>query len=108
MLEDQIAGQNNSWAIRWRASLFLNRMLSLYPGGSLVRNIGTDGSGTHATSADAIFDTALRQTRVQVSPIAVTEDSSAMTALRRYFQTHTGYSFWSRARRKMRKFLARV
>jgi hypothetical protein len=47
MLEDQIAGRNDSWAIRWRASVILNGMMSLYPGRSLVRNIGLDGSGTH-------------------------------------------------------------
>ena len=31
MFENQIAGYNNSWAIRWRASVVLNGMLSLYP-----------------------------------------------------------------------------
>ncbi|MBU6154232.1 MAG: glycosyltransferase [Bdellovibrionales bacterium] len=47
MLKDQIAGRNNSWAIRWYASAFLQNKLTLYPPKSLVRNIGMDGSGTH-------------------------------------------------------------
>ena len=47
MLRRQIAGQNHSWAIRWNASLFLADGLSLNAGRSLVRNIGTDGSGTN-------------------------------------------------------------
>ncbi len=47
MLEDQIAGRNNSWAIRWYASAFLKGKLTLYPPRSLVQNIGMDGSGTH-------------------------------------------------------------
>ncbi len=47
MLQRQIDGKNNSWAIRWYASLFLNDKLSLYPGISLVQNIGQDGSGTN-------------------------------------------------------------
>jgi hypothetical protein len=55
MLEHQIAGRNDSWAIRWHASCFLDDMLTLYPGRSLVHNIGNDGSGTHSgvTSAFA-------------------------------------------------------
>ncbi|WP_310438746.1 glycosyltransferase [Sulfuricurvum sp.] len=46
MLQDQIAGKNNSWAIRWYASAFLHDMLTLYPGKSFVRHIGYQG-GTH-------------------------------------------------------------
>jgi len=105
MLEDQISGRNSSWAIRWRASLFVNRMLSLYPGASLARNIGTDGSGTHATSADTMFDTVLSQKPITVSGIAIQEDKRVAAALRRYFLTHTGYGLWSRIRRKFRKVL---
>ncbi|MCK9238811.1 sugar transferase [Desulfocurvus sp.] len=54
MLEDQIAGRNDSWAVRWYASTFLAGRLGLYPGRSLVRNIGLDGSGTHG--ADTRLD----------------------------------------------------
>lgn len=49
MLEAQIAGRNNSWAIRWLASAYLNDMYCLYPGESLVKNTGFDGSGTHCS-----------------------------------------------------------
>jgi hypothetical protein len=47
MLINQIKGKNDSWAIRWHASCFLENMLTLYPRQSLVRNIGMDGSGAH-------------------------------------------------------------
>ena len=47
MLRDQIAGRNDSWAIRWHASCYLDDLLTLYPGRSLVHNIGNDASGTH-------------------------------------------------------------
>ena len=46
MLEKQISGQNNSWAIRWYASAFLKNKLTLYPSKTLVQNIGLT-SGTH-------------------------------------------------------------
>ena len=50
MLRHQVEGKNNSWAIRWNASLFLADVLSLNVGRSLVQNIGFDGSGTHCGS----------------------------------------------------------
>jgi hypothetical protein len=49
MLQDQIDGRVNSWAIRWHASCFLHNKLCLYPGQSLIQNIGFDASGTHCT-----------------------------------------------------------
>jgi len=47
MLKDQISGKNDSWAIRWHASLFLENKFCLHPVNSLVENIGMDGTGTH-------------------------------------------------------------
>lgn len=52
MLKDQIAGRCDSWAIRWDAAAFLRDKLTLYPGVSLVRNIGLDHSGTNCGTAD--------------------------------------------------------
>ena len=47
MLKDQVEAKNNSWAIRWHASMFLQNMLTLYPKISLVQNNGTK-YGTHS------------------------------------------------------------
>ncbi len=47
MLQDHIANKNNSWAIRFYASMFLNNAYFLYPNKSLVENIGFDGTGVH-------------------------------------------------------------
>ena len=47
MLQDQIDKKNNSWAIRWYASTFLENMYTLYPKVSLVQNMGTN-NGTHS------------------------------------------------------------
>ena len=46
-LKDQAAGNTTHWDIRWYASAFLAEKLTLYPGKSLVTNIGHDASGTH-------------------------------------------------------------
>ncbi len=47
MLEAQLAGRVDSWAIRWYLSVFMNHGMVLYPRKSLVENTGFDGSGTH-------------------------------------------------------------
>ena len=47
MLKNQIAGRNDSWAVRWYASCFLQNKYCLYPGKSFIENIGEDGSGIH-------------------------------------------------------------
>lgn len=52
MLKSYVAGRNNSWAIRWHASMFLAEKLTLHPARSLVINIGLDGSGTHCSDND--------------------------------------------------------
>lgn len=47
MLEQQMNGKRDSWAIRWYWSVFKENGLVLFPPLSLVRNNGFDGSGTH-------------------------------------------------------------
>ncbi|HEY4372667.1 MAG TPA: glycosyltransferase family 2 protein [Burkholderiales bacterium] len=86
MLRNFIAGRNNSWAIRWHASAYLRDMLTLYPGRSLVRNIGHDGSGTHSGAVDA-FDAGLTEQPVIVAPIEVAESPAARAAFGRYFRS---------------------
>lgn len=45
MLNDNIKGKNDSWAIRWYASTFLRNMVTLFPNKSFVKNTGIDNSG---------------------------------------------------------------
>ncbi len=65
MLEEQIAGKINSWAIRWLASAYLNEMYCLYPNQSLVVNDGFDGSGSHCGKIEYI-QTELTDSKVNV------------------------------------------
>jgi len=73
MLKDQIRGANNSWAIRWYASAFLKHKLTLYPGRSLVTNIGLDASGTHCGASDT-FDVSSSTSPIHIGGIPI-EDS---------------------------------
>jgi hypothetical protein len=56
MLTDNINGLNDSWAVRWYASIFLKNMNTLFPSKSFVKNIGVDDSGVHC-SYTTVYDT---------------------------------------------------
>ncbi|MFN7085987.1 MAG: glycosyltransferase family 2 protein [Burkholderiales bacterium] len=86
MLENQISGKNDSWAIRWHASAFLKGKLTLYPGRSLVRNIGLDGSGTHCSTAGE-FAADLAASPVAVSAIPVEENALARQKIAGFLKT---------------------
>lgn len=79
MLNDQVAGKNDSWAVRWHASCFLAGKLTLYPGRSLLMNIGNDGSGTHSAASDG-FRVLLTDSPIQVSRIALEPHEQASLA----------------------------
>lgn len=66
MLDDQIYGRIDSWAIRWVYSQFKNGMYTVYPVRSLVRNIGNDLSGTHTTNTTH-FDVILSNKKILIS-----------------------------------------
>lgn len=47
MLEKQMQGRIDSWAVRWNLSVFMRDGLVLYPARTMVENRGFDGSGVH-------------------------------------------------------------
>lgn len=85
MLEKQIRGENNSWAIRWYASAFLMNKLTLYPGKSLVRNIGNDTSGTHSWD-NARFDQEVLAQSLTVVLLKCVESGEAKQLISSYFK----------------------
>ncbi len=60
MLKMQMAGQIDSWGIRWAYAHFKNNSYCLYPVKSLCKNIGTDNSGTHSRATKK-FDVVLSE-----------------------------------------------
>jgi hypothetical protein len=86
MLDDQNSGRVDSWAIRWYASAFLADLLTLYPGRSLVRNIGNDGSGTH-TGITARFDAELAAEAPSLEGLVVEESAEARRAFEDFFSS---------------------
>lgn len=103
MLRRQIAGRNNSWAIRWNASLFLKGILSLNVGRSLVQNEGFDGSGTHCGSG-GLYSSLLYQQPLPVTRITpAVENEAARRAFARYYARTN--SFWAKVRRRLLRTL---
>lgn len=47
MLKEQVLGKNDSWAVRFYTSMFIEKGVFLYPQHSLLKNIGFDGTGVH-------------------------------------------------------------
>ena len=86
MLRDQIAGLNDSWAIRWHAACFLENALTLYPGRSLVRNIGNDASGTHSAMTTA-FDSPVAEEPIALTPIPCEPNERAHRAFAAFLRS---------------------
>ncbi len=85
MLEAQIAGANDSWAIRWYASAFLLGKLTLYPGRSLVHNIGNDASGTHCDKS-SMMDSVLSERPIRLEGLIVEACGPACREVERFFR----------------------
>jgi hypothetical protein len=84
MLKDQVAGKNQSWAVRWYASAFLKGRLTLYPGKSLVQNIGLDNSGTHCEKSED-FRIVLGEKIQVIEDMVIEESVLARNAFKHFF-----------------------
>lgn len=88
MLRKQIRGKNDSWAIRWYASAFLHNKLTLYPGRSLIQNIGNDSSGTHGRDSNR-FDHSSLAPEISVKRLVIQEDMRARKIVSDYLKSST-------------------
>ncbi len=101
MLKDQIMGKNNSWAIRWYASAFLEDKYTLYPGRSMISNIGGDGSGTnngYSYTSPAI----LSEEAPKLEKIDVAENTFAYEAFSKYHRRASHPDLFTRIKRQFK------
>jgi hypothetical protein len=85
MLSEQVAKRNDSWAIRWYASAFLKGKLTLYPGRSLVCNIGLDASGIHCGNTNS-FDNIITNRPIKLINIPIEENIFVLKEIEKYFR----------------------
>lgn len=91
MMDAQICGKVNSWAIRFEYSMYKNNMYSVIPCMSRAYCTGNDGSGTHSSKAVHQFDALLSDGAKKV----VFENIEPNETIRKEFIKPYAYS-WKR------------
>jgi len=87
MLKKRNENLNQSHTIIWKASTFLEGMLSLHPSNSLVKNIGFDGSGTHNKNADNTHSHfSIEDIKINVEKIKIEEDIKAVKFMENFYK----------------------
>jgi len=107
MLKEQARGNIDSWAVRWYASAFLADKLTLYPGSSLVSNLGQDASGTNyklLEQAKASHQPMLNKLSQPLKKIQLVESQIARQAVSSLLLDSTATPFFSR----VKSFIARL
>lgn len=101
MLKRQVEGKNNSWAIRWNASLFLNNKLSLNTGKSLIQNIGFDGSGENSGTQNFYNKELFDGTLDIIIPDKIEENKVARNQFEQFYERTN--SFWAKVKRRLQR-----
>ena len=83
------AGRNSSWAIRWYASIFLQKGLTLNPAHSLINNIGHDNTGTHSGLND-MYQVSINPHRITQFPDVLKENPEAFQAIKHFLKNRKG------------------
>lgn len=100
-MQDFKRGKNNSWAIRWYASIFLRGGLTLNPSQSLVNNIGHDGTGVHSGIND-IYNVIINPKPITQFPTEITENKEAYQAIKAFLANRKG-NLWDRVKRYLKQ-----
>ncbi|MCX2573965.1 glycosyltransferase [Pedobacter sandarakinus] len=88
-MQDFKKGKNNSWAIRWYASIFLKGGLTLNPSQSLVNNIGHDGTGVHSGIND-IYNVVINPKPISQFPKVIAENKEAYQIIKTFLAGRKG------------------
>jgi hypothetical protein len=83
------ARKNNSWAIRWYASVFLKNGLTLNPSHSLIHNIGHDGTGVHS-NIEHMYGVQVAQQPIKYYPDVLKENEQAYHAIKYFLKNRKG------------------
>lgn len=108
MLQNQIEGKIDSWAIRWYASALIKNGLCLYPSRSLVQNIGF-GDGTHNHDSNCYQATIIADESLTDFPKIRVKDSKQMRrACEKLYENLFGRPRrprWKRFKRSIKRYL---
>lgn len=108
MLQAQMDGRINSWAIRWDYHIYKHNGYCIRPVKSLTRNIGMDGSGTHyneegASDAQApLFDPEKDTLRLEPR---LRPNREVQRIFYNYWADHPKLPFTTTVKRRVKKVL---
>lgn len=119
MLNKQIEGKVNSWAIRWTATAIVNNMLNVFPKYSLSKHIGFGADATHEKSeVDYNKDLFLAERKLSVDiSSSVAENSLALREWKNFVNANfkgqpvlsgSNSSLYNRIRTKAYRMVHRV
>lgn len=101
MLQQQMSGNLDSWAIRWCFSHYQNQAGCIYPTKSKVINIGIDGSGTHHAVTTDKYNTPLDLEKPHPFPVKLEPNIQ----ISRQFKSFHDISEWIRFKRMILRIL---
>jgi hypothetical protein len=104
MLDKQMAGKINSWAIRWCYHQFKKDLYTVFPQVSRVRNIGFTPEGTHTVDHFNRFDTLLDES--SSTDFQFSDDITLDKNIFRQF--YSKYSVITRIRYRLLNSIARI
>lgn len=104
MLDKQMSGKINSWAIRWCYHQFKKDLYTVFPQVSRVRNIGFTPEGTHTVDHFNRFDTLLDQS----SSTSFDFSDDVIIDKNIFRQFYSKYSVITRIRYRLLNSIARI
>jgi hypothetical protein len=105
MLDNQIQGKIDSWAIRWTATTVLHKGLILYPACSMARNMGNT-DGTHEQGFDYNADLPIADNPAFIQKQEIIESNKGLEAWKKFARIHfLNDSLSARAKSTVNKIL---
>lgn len=104
MLDEQMRGKINSWAIRFCYAMFNHNMFTVLPVSTKIKNIGRDGSGTHSLVSDHRMDVVLPDKAV---PFKL-EDVEVDQRLVDLFKTKFDYGIMTNIRKYIKNIILKI
>jgi hypothetical protein len=103
MLNAQVKGEVDSWAIRWTATAILENGLTVFPPVSMARHIGFSEDSTHEKTRDYNQQLVLASEPVVDFPEVVMESPKAVTAWKKFVMVN-----FIDSRSRKRKIINRI
>jgi len=108
MLDEQMHGQIDSWAIRWTHAHFANHAVCLVPVHSFVNNMGTDGSGVHMSASLRYYHPTLTGSETVRFPRLVYVDPEIARRFKKVEKRSLAYRAARRIARQLRGGLPQI